>query len=306
MQSYLLFLNGALEQAAGAADEARSLCSQLGGMAYSDFQTRFVQGQIAAINGEHATSEQLWMDALPSAEQIASLKPYVVMALYFIGRAQWMQKEFDRARQTEARISKVVDPTEFPETTVARKLMRALIEMNEHKFGDAERTLQQGAAIEQKWPHAAVFGSVPVILAHLYLQQKRQEDAWAHFKPFLAQCEQRNMAGLILGETALAIPLLRLAIDKKSHADFAQRLLDQLTVSDSPKPVAIPETGQTLTAREVEVLKLIAEGASNRVIANRLVISEHTVKVHITNIFAKLQVKSRTEAIARTRELHLI
>jgi len=114
------------------------------------------------------------------------------------------------------------------------------------------------------------------------------------------------MAGLILRESTLAIPLLRLAIEKKWHVDFAQCLLDQLSASDSPKPVTIPETGQTLTVREVEVLKLIAEGASNQVIAQRLVISEHTVKVHITNIYAKLQVTSRTEAAARARELRLV
>ena len=306
MQGCLLFLNGALEQAAGAADEASAICNQLGGMAYSDFQARFVQAQIAGVRGNQAKSEEFWREALPLAEQTPSLNPYVVTVLYFIGRAQWMQCKFDQARQTEARIAAIVDPAEFPETTVARKLMQALIEMNDRKFGDAERTLQQGAVIEQKWSHAAIFGSARVMLAHLYLQQKREHDAWLQFKPFLAECEQRNMAGLILGETKLAIPLLRLAIDKKLHVDFAQRLLDQLFVPASLKPVAVPDTGEILTAREVEVLKLIADGASNQVIANRLVISEHTVKVHITHIFAKLQVTSRTQAIARTRELHLI
>jgi NarL family two-component system response regulator LiaR len=52
-----------------------------------------------------------------------------------------------------------------------------------------------------------------------------------------------------------------------------------------------------LTARELEVLKLIAEGLSNREIAEQLVISEKTVKNHINNIFSKLHINDRGQAI---------
>ena len=305
-QSYLFYLKGALEQAAGVADEARSLCDQLGGMLISEFQARFVQGQLVGVSGDHTKVEEFWRDALPWVEQNSPWTPYVAVPLYFIGRAQWMQKKFDQARKTEARISMMDDPADFLEVAVARKVIHALIEMNDRKFRDAERTLQQGAVIEEKASHAVTIGSARVMLAHLYLQQKREQEAWLQFKPFLAECERRNMAGLILRESTLAIPLLRLAIEKKSNVDFAQRLLDQLSASNSPKPVPVPETGQTLTVREVEVLKLIAEGASNQVIAQRLVISENTVKAHITSIFAKLQVASRTEATARARKLRLV
>ena len=306
MQGYLLFLNGALEQAAGAANEARAICNQLGGLAYSDFQARFVQAQIAGVRGNHAKFEELWRDALLFSEQTPSLNPYVVTVLYFIGRAQWMQKKFDQARQTEARISAIVDSSEFPETTLTRILMRALIEMNDRKFDDAECALQKGIAIEQKWPHAVVFGSARVMLAYLHLRCKREKEAWSQFAPFLAECEQKNLPGLILQETMIAVPLLRLAIERKSHVDFSQRLLDEFSASDFPRPVPVPETGETLTAREAEVLQLIVEGASNQVIAQRLVISEHTVKAHITSIFAKLQVASRTEAAAHARKLYLV
>ncbi|MBV8081644.1 MAG: helix-turn-helix transcriptional regulator [Candidatus Eremiobacteraeota bacterium] len=55
--------------------------------------------------------------------------------------------------------------------------------------------------------------------------------------------------------------------------------------------------GHSLTAREIEVLRMMAEGLANKAIAARLGISEHTVKFHVGSIFAKLHAGSRTEAV---------
>ena len=67
-----------------------------------------------------------------------------------------------------------------------------------------------------------------------------------------------------------------------------------------PQPVnaAFPE----LTAREFEVLNLLAQGKNNQEIAGQLVISKKTVRNHLSNIFSKLQVADRVQAIIRARE----
>jgi LuxR family transcriptional regulator, maltose regulon positive regulatory protein len=61
-----------------------------------------------------------------------------------------------------------------------------------------------------------------------------------------------------------------------------------------------------LSRRELEVLALVAEGCSNHEISQRLFVALSTVKGHNLKIFEKLQVKRRTEAIARARELGLL
>jgi DNA-binding NarL/FixJ family response regulator len=60
-----------------------------------------------------------------------------------------------------------------------------------------------------------------------------------------------------------------------------------------------------LTPREVEVLRLVAEGRSNRQIAEALFISAKTASVHVSNILAKLEVRTRVEAAAVAHRLEL-
>jgi ATP/maltotriose-dependent transcriptional regulator MalT len=76
---------------------------------------------------------------------------------------------------------------------------------------------------------------------------------------------------------------------------------NRVTLQAAANPLVEP-----LSEREVEVLGLIAAGLTNREIADRLYITVGTVKRHINNIYGKLQVHHRTEAVARARDLGLV
>lgn len=82
----------------------------------------------------------------------------------------------------------------------------------------------------------------------------------------------------------------------------AARLLGRL----SPRTGAGARGGETLTVRELEVIRLVARGASNREIARDLRISEATVKTHLLKIFEKLGVADRTSAVTTAMERGLI
>lgn len=74
-----------------------------------------------------------------------------------------------------------------------------------------------------------------------------------------------------------------------------------------PTPPAMPPAvGQDLTERERQVLGLVIQGLSNEDIAQRLIVSRSTVKFHISNIFSKLGVENRAEAVAVALENHLV
>ena len=82
----------------------------------------------------------------------------------------------------------------------------------------------------------------------------------------------------------------------------ARRLVDFFS---RPAPRPDPEAFPELTEREREILELIARGRSNAEITSALVLAPKTVRNHVSNIFAKLQVRDRAEAIVRAREAGL-
>ena len=86
--------------------------------------------------------------------------------------------------------------------------------------------------------------------------------------------------------------------------DWQADALDRESSEDNTMPAAAPAIA--LTARELEVLGLIAAGASNKAIARKLGISVHTAKFHVASILAKLDATGRTDAVAQAARLGLL
>ncbi len=96
------------------------------------------------------------------------------------------------------------------------------------------------------------------------------------------------LAGLARGEAAIPPGL-------------AWQVLQQISGADAPTPEV-----ESLTQREVEVLRLVAEGYTNQQIGQDLSLSEHTIRFHLRNILKKLHAQSRTEAATRAMREGLI
>lgn len=119
-------------------------------------------------------------------------------------------------------------------------------------------------------------------------------------------------------ETPKIEALLHKSIQQAVHPQFARRILSLLkeTSGGEKMPGTAPqkkvfqygdsELVESLSERELEVLRLISEGCSNGQIAGQLYITQGTVKRHITNLYGKLAVQSRTQAVARARAMGLI
>lgn len=107
---------------------------------------------------------------------------------------------------------------------------------------------------------------------------------------------EATAAAVVAAVVAAAAGLVVLHPESAAEMEFGVRETRARAASGFGKD-APPISPQPLTAREGEVLHMLAEGLGNKTIARRLGISEHTVKFHVGSIFAKLGASSRTEAV---------
>ena len=130
------------------------------------------------------------------------------------------------------------------------------------------------------------------------------------FRQALALAEPAGYIRIFIDEGTPLVRLLQKVADG-SPGDYASRLLEIIAPPTNnqifqPASPVIPGLIEPLSERELEILKLIAAGRSNKEIGDTLFLAIGTVKKHTNNIFGKLSVASRTQAIARARELGIL
>ncbi len=150
-----------------------------------------------------------------------------------------------------------------------------------------------------------------------------EDRALAALEQALALADPERLVRVFVDEGAPIGALLAHVAGRRARGDplraYAEQLLaafpassgqgSTADASEAAHPSLRPQSSalvEALSARELEVLRLIADGHSNQAIADSLIVAVSTVKRHINNIYGKLGVQSRTQALVRARELQLL
>jgi LuxR family maltose regulon positive regulatory protein len=134
----------------------------------------------------------------------------------------------------------------------------------------------------------------------------QEEAAIAMLAGALNQAAAQGYRGVFLSQGRPMAQLLYRAACRGIQPEFCNQLLAEFPSAIQPGSESQVELIEPLSDREIEVLRHIALGSTNQEIAQQLVLSLYTIKSHARNIYSKLGVKNRTQAVARARLLGLL
>ena len=262
-------------------------------------QTTALSDAVEELEGVATASRSAMMSRITAAwrARLALARGDVSEALEWAGSA-------------EARMSDPAEglefPLEFEYLTLARlKIVRGEIHgvpaMLERLRKKAEAEGRMGSVIE-----------VLVMLATTLRAQGRTEEALGTMQRALSLGEPEGYLRVFVDGGEPVADLLRLALARQIRPEYVSDILASFSGAAGGERGAalrgprVSPAIEPLSPRELEVLRLLAGGASNRQIADELVLVTGTVKAHVLNICRKLDVHNRTQAVARARELKLL
>lgn len=304
--SVIRMAQGRFAEAETLLQTALSRSRRLIGYMYLHGEMATVQWFIWLARGEYSELERDCLQTLDYMRVVPATRPWYPMMYLMVGIARWQQKRLDDLRQAHSEMRALYTGRESVDAQIAFPLMDGIVQLaqGDHKAARAHfhRAVegQSQIAMSQAWCDARLF------LAYAYHIGGDTAAVLDQLDVLLPEYEYLNAPGLIVRFGPAFIPLMTLAVEHSHHTEFAQQILDLYATLHGARTVFVPETGETLTEREVEILRLITQGVSNQAIADQLVISIWTVKSHITHILRKLDVKSRGQAAVWARELNLL
>jgi LuxR family maltose regulon positive regulatory protein len=259
---------------------------------------------------EHAQDRpEKAQEAIRSAERLMKehrlLPKHLAWIIHVLGKLWIAEGNLERASQRVAESGIAIDDPDIPylrEPDYLILLRLLLIQ------GDYDASLRLSERLMDQAEAAGRMGRVIqlLILQALIFQEKKAIDqALTRLKKALSLARPERYVRTFLDEGEGVAKLLHLAKVRRIETDYVIDLLSTLgeVSGDAKSPAHL--IAEPLSAREVEVLRLIETGCSNQEIADKLVISIATVKRHISNIYAKFGVQNRTQAVSMGKELKL-
>lgn len=296
-------LRGGITAALETVRTGRQASDRAGGLGWLEHEFDLVEMMAALATSRHEEVERIAAPRLAREDPVSLLHlPQNALAL---ARSRWIRGDRSGLADVHRRLQRLDPRDDGLEMVLARA---GVSHMVDRAAGDERAAVERLEATLREVPTAAMFavshGCFELDLAAA-LMAAGDESAALHIagQP-LAELASRDFPGIVAQHGAPVVPLLRAAVSAGVERRFAERVLSIMDVR--PESFTAPETGERLSGRELEVLRLAASGASNRAIAEALFISERTVKSHMTAILRKLGVRSRTQAAHEARRLGLV
>ncbi|MBM7060139.1 helix-turn-helix transcriptional regulator [Pseudomonas sp. UL073] len=195
-------------------------------------------------------------------------------------------------------------PEFHPQLPLHLELQLAALERAQEQWPQAERRLRALSLRVHSTGGQTLGLTAQVELIRHCLRHRQDREA----RQLLLQCLEGAIGGALLPFHALLVEhpqWLREQLQAAPRCAAGEALLALLPEGEVVEEV-VSGTAEALSARELAVLELIAQGCSNQEISDRLFISLHTVKTHARHINSKLGVERRTQAVARAKALGLL